>query len=130
MMRVLITGSRNWSDWLAIEAELRALAEVDPDITVVHGDARGADRVAGRLARELGLSVEHHPAKWDVHDEKCPPHHDGQATCKRAGFRRNAEMVALGADICLAFIRDGSRGATMCADLAEKAGIETRRIVR
>jgi hypothetical protein len=36
-------------------------------------------------------------------------------------------MVNLGADLVLAFIRNGSRGASHTADLAEQAGIETRR---
>ncbi|WP_109507337.1 SLOG family protein [Nocardioides speluncae] len=140
-MRLLITGSREWTDEEKLREELQAAwvelawpLPVSPfipgDVTLVHGDCReGADRLADETwAHNVGPdSIERHPADWKRHDEGCPPSHDGARICKRAGFRRNAEMVALGADLCLAFIRDGSRGATHCAVLAEKAGIPTRR---
>jgi YspA, cpYpsA-related SLOG family len=114
--RVLVTGSRDWTDERPI---LRALLDAIPADgalpTLVHGDCRtGADRVAHRIASSMGWPVERHPADWANYN-------------RAAGPRRNAEMVKAGADLCLAFIRDGSRGASHCADLAERAGVPTRR---
>ena len=115
--RILVTGSRTWTDWRTITGALiQAHRDLNPDRmpVLVHGCAAGADFLAAQAARKLGWEVEDHPADWS-------------ARGKAAGFIRNAEMVALGADVCLAFIRDGSRGATHCADTAEKAGIPVRR---
>jgi hypothetical protein len=117
-MRVLVTGSRDWNLIGTIKEELlRVLVEMEAaphQITVVHGGARGADKIAGSIAASIGMNVEVFPAQWNTYG-------------KRAGYLRNAEMVNSGPAICLAFIKDQSRGATMCADLAEDAGIETRR---
>lgn len=112
--RVLITGSRDWDrpDIIAYALGL-ALGEIGPFV-LVHGDARGADRMAAELHESYGFTSEPHPANWE-------------SLGKRAGFVRNAEMVDSGADLCLAFIKDNSKGASMCANLAEKAGIPTRR---
>lgn len=121
MLKVLVTGSRDWTDARSIELEMfRALYESKTffgDAVLIHGACpTGADALADRYARATGMHVLRFPADWERHG-------------KRAGFLRNAEMVETGPDICLAFIRNGSRGASMTADLAEKAGIETRRFL-
>lgn len=132
--RVLVTGSR---DWKAVGIVRRALNEVlavrphDQPLTVVHGDCpTGADIMAKVWATTWcgEERVTHEPveAAWHLHDGA-------------AGPRRNAVMVARGADVCLAFIGPctkrgctrpqphGSHGATHCADLAQAAGIPVRR---
>ncbi|QES45230.1 hypothetical protein DEJ49_33360 [Streptomyces venezuelae] len=123
--RVLVTGSRDWDDALTVGAALeQALIDAGPrPVVVVHGACpSGADRHADHHARWLRgkgctIDVEPHPAVW----------RPGGVFDRGAGFSRNRQMVALGADVCLAFIKDGSRGASHTAALAEAAGIETRR---
>lgn len=118
--RILVTGSRTWTDRTAIRAVLFRLAKhyAGDSITVVHGGARGADAIAGEEAAKLDLWVEVFPADWKKHGPK------------RAGFIRNQAMVDSGADVCVAFIEKDSAGASMCADLAEQAGIKTLRLRR
>ncbi|HEX2301570.1 MAG TPA: DUF2493 domain-containing protein [Pseudonocardiaceae bacterium] len=112
--RILITGSRTWTDITPIRTALQYWRHQFPGVVLVHGDARGADRIAAGIWRSWGLPVEAHPADWARH---------GRA----AGHRRNRAMVALGADVCLAFIRHHSPGASACAALAEAAAIPTYR---
>lgn len=84
-----------------------------PNPVLVHGGARGADTIAAQEFVELfGLrgTVEVHEAEWVTYG-------------RYAGPRRNAEMVALGADVCLAFPLGASHGTRGCMALAEAAGI-------
>lgn len=124
--RVLVTGSR---DWRNLDAVTEALAFAyltsgrDKRMVLVHGTAAGLDTQAATQAGERGWIIEGHPARWDTHTEACPDWHLGLSTCRMAGHRRNQEMVDKGADICLAFIRNNSKGATGCATAAKKAGI-------
>ena len=123
--RVLVTGSRTWVDldsvWRILDGLLlpeRGTLSSGNEIVIVHGAANGADALAMQWAdarRDDGWLVcdEPHPADWVSHGRK-------------AGILRNLYMVGLGADLCLAFIRDNSRGATHCATTAHMAGIETR----
>jgi hypothetical protein len=115
-VRILVTGSRDWDDEVPIQAALTELtAGVPGPHVVVHGACpTGGDAIADGIATDLGLAVERHPAPWRRYG-------------RSAGYRRNAEMVAAGADVCLAFIRDSSPGACMTARLAEEARIPVRR---
>ena len=118
--RVLITGSREWDDEVTLHAALHDCVAHAVHLgmwpVVVHGSARGADLMAAAWAAVHGAGIEAHRADWKTH---------GRA----AGPIRNALMVSLGADVCLAFIKDKSRGAAGTAVLAERAGIPTRRYI-
>lgn len=119
--RILVTGSRDWGDRVTVYEALDdiwcRLHALRP-LTVIHGDCpTGADEIANAWALANGVAVIRHPAKWREHGIYNP----------QAGLARNRLMVEQGAEICLAFIKNGSRGASHCARLAEEAGIPTRR---
>jgi hypothetical protein len=141
-MRVIVTGSREWPSraavWEALAWVLNENVQDGETMTVVHGAARGADRFAAEwchLPEEPGYHVtvveEPHPADWGHCRPECshPPkfRRDGTPYCPAAGNYRNAEMVALGADLVIAFPlpgpRERSRGTWDCIDRAEAAGI-------
>lgn len=114
MTRILVTGSRAWDDQQMIRQALEGIpGRYDPPYVLVHGGAAGADRMAERIAKDLGWRTEAHivtSGEW---------HRIGRS----AGIRRNQRMVDRGADICLAFWKDESRGTAHCIQAARKAGI-------
>lgn len=107
-MRVIVCGGRDYADKEAITAELSMLP---PGTVVVHGGAPGTDSIAGEVAKALGLTVEAHPADW-------------QRWGRAAGPRRNAEMLAMGADLVVAF--PGGRGTADMVRRAQAAGVPVR----
>lgn len=113
--RILITGSRHWSDTAIIEKAILAAVEDRPasTVVVVHGAAPGADTLAAEVAEKYGFRVEAHPAEWEKF---------GRA----AGPTRNRVMVRRGADMCLAFPTQGSRGTYDTVRRATAAGIPVR----
>jgi len=126
-VRLLFTGSQLWTDKKLIFEELDLILEevcMDADtpyeLILVHGDCpNGADAFADewgkhRKVQGFPITIERHPADWKG------PRKRG------AGYARNADMVKLKADRCVAFILDESPGSTHCSDLAKKAGIDTK----
>lgn len=134
--RVLVTGSRTWWDEETVEMAFRKVFELNTyhfPVTLIHGGADGLDSMAAALAHgEFGWNIEEHLAQWNTHEFgsnavlPCPAWHEGMEKCKMAGHRRNQKMINTGADICFAFIKDFSKGATTCADWAQRDGIPTR----
>ncbi len=113
-MRILCTGSRSFENVGVIATELGRLCRGHQLITLVHGACpTGADAIVDRVAREIGYTIERHPADWSLNG-------------KSAGFMRNDYMVRQGADICLAFWDGVSNGTRDCFTRAVKAGIPVR----
>lgn len=71
---------------------------------------KGADRLMETLWEHNHWPIERYPADWEKHG-------------RSAGFVRNQEMVSTKPDVCFAFIRDNSKGASHTLRLAEAAGI-------
>ena len=114
-LRVLITGSRSWDNIDYIRNAFRELQESSSEehFLLVSGECpNGADRLGEIVADELGWDIELHPANWNAHG-------------RPAGFIRNKEMVDLGADIVLGFIRNASKGGSMTVNLAKNANLHT-----
>ena len=107
-MKVLITGSRNWSDKDAVEI---AIARAKPDI-IIEGGAKGADAIAKEYSNKTFRKVIEVKAEWDKYG-------------KRAGGIRNSTMIAMKPDLVLAFSKDLSKdkGTRDTVNKAMKKGI-------
>lgn len=111
MARHLICGARDFTDVSAIDKIIKRFKSKD---IVIHGAARGADSIAGKLAKARGLKVIAFPADWGLF---------GRA----AGPIRNQQMIEQGKPTKVwAFYtdKDNSRGTKDMVRRARKAGIK------
>lgn len=113
-MRVLVTGSRDHVPHviaIALAGILKDKVAKGERLTVIHGDATGADQGAHMVSDYLGCNEYRFPAEW-------------AALGKAAGPRRNAEMLdTVRPDIVLAFPLGESRGTRDCIREAVRRGI-------
>lgn len=108
-MRILITGGRSFTDERLLFAQLDRLHDAHSFSLLIHGDARGADRLAGDWALQRGIEVLSCPADWRRH---------GRA----AGMLRNKQMLKYEPELLVAF--PGGTGTKNMITLARDAGIQ------
>lgn len=113
-MKVIVTGSRKWSDGGRVWRELTKLFVTSGPFHLMHGDcSTGADAMAHQwfqgVGRELGCTEERFAANWEVGP--------------RAGPDRNRRMVRAGADLVLAFPLPEGSGTQNTMNLARQANI-------
>ena len=112
MFKVIIAGTRTFSDYELLKRKCdKILGDKAPDIEIVNGGARGADRLGGKYAIEKGYKMKQFPADWSLG--------------KAAGYLRNHEMAKY-ADAAIIFWDEKSKGAKHMIDLALKEDIGLR----
>lgn len=111
-MRLLICGSRYWTNPDPIYSAIKQFAEAYPDLTIIQGGAKGADEIAKMIAQRLKIPCETFEANWALHG-------------RRAGPIRNQQMLNSGVDLCLAFHEDykNSKGTKDMLSRIHKAGV-------
>lgn len=106
-MKILVCGGRDFEDEGLMGYILDGYQPIDE---VIHGMARGADRMGGAYAEVRGIPVRQFPADWE---------RDGRG----AGAIRNTRMLKEGQpDIVVAF--PGGRGTQNMINQAIKAGVK------
>lgn len=110
MTVILICGDRNWNNFEIIEKFIKKLLK---GTIIIHGDCRGADKIAGYLAKKYGFEVIAFPADWDKYG-------------KAAGPIRNRQMLIEGKpNLVVAFHNDieKSRGTANMVTQAKEMNV-------
>jgi len=113
-LRILVCGGRDWDNEDRISRGIQAaliqwtIPSLDY-LVIIHGVARGADTLAGQIAKREGIRTEVYKAEWDKYG-------------KKAGYLRNVKMLEEGKPhVVLA--APGGRGTAMMVSLAKRAGV-------
>ena len=113
MIKVIIAGTRDFNDYDFLKKNvdyfLQGINPNNEEIEIVSGNARGADKLGERYAKEHNLPVKLFPANWDKYG-------------KRAGYLRNQEMANY-SDMLIAFWDEKSKGTKHMIDIAKKQGL-------
>lgn len=115
MLKVIVAGTRTFTDYEFLKAKLDHLLQNQTDIEIVSGTARGADQLGERYANEKRYQLKRFPANWEQYG-------------KSAGYKRNAQMADY-ADAAVIFWDGQSKGSKHMIDLAKEKGLMVRVIL-
>lgn len=111
MMKVLVTGDRNWDD---LEAMAERLSFLPSRSVIVEGEAPGADTMARLIGEQLGFEVRKYPADWAKYKRAAGPIRNQQMLDSEGPF-----------DLVIAFHKDlrTSKGTLDMVKRALRAGV-------
>lgn len=107
--KLLVCGGRDFHDEKALRRWMNKAIDGRTDVMVIHGGARGADSLAGRIAKQAGVSTWVFPADWAAHG-------------KAAGHIRNKQMLDEGRPH-LVLAAPGGRGTANMVAQARAVGV-------
>lgn len=112
-MKILVCGGREFTDKELLHKTLDDLLMYEENLIthVIHGDARGADKLAHGWAVSKGIQPVVCPAIWGT----------GANFNARAGLERNQAMLELGPELVVAFA--GGRGTAHMVRIARAANL-------
>ena len=112
-MRLIIAGGRDFTNLDLMTSKLDwILKDVDQEVTIISGTARGADQTGEAYAELRGYEVARYPAEWNRYG-------------KSAGYKRNEQMAET-ATHCVVFWDGQSRGSKHMIDIAKREGLPLR----
>lgn len=119
---LLVAGSRGFNDYQLFTERLDYLLQnqLDKEIHIVSGGARGADKMAEWYAKKRGYQMHVFPAEWDRFG-------------KSAGYRRNEQMHKFISQFpkrgCVCFWDGSSRGTQHNFQLCQTYGTPLRKVI-
>lgn len=108
-MIILVCGGRDFSQKARLFGSLDAVHEKHTIDLLIHGDARGADRLAEEWAKRRQVPYLGVPARW------------GALGNKVAGPERNGRMLVWKPEVVIAF--PGGTGTANMIEQADAAGV-------
>ena len=108
-VKVLVCGGRDFSNRVLLWDRLDGLHREHPFSCLIHGDYRGADRLADEWALTHGVQPVRCPANWQKYGVS-------------AGPIRNEHMLELKPDIVVAF--PGGSGTNNLLNVAGRSGVK------